>query len=174
LQHKSIVGFVSHCGLSSLAEAMDSNVPVICMAMGADQFVVRTRLKELNYPIPSIEGWHSKKEIRIRLKKLLDPSTNKKAKTILSEIWKTMNVVVGGNGAQRGADIIDLYVTTNPRYTTWSPDHDLNFLEKTNADIILAVLLVLYLIYKLLKILVCQILCCGLCCKKKKRKEKTN
>eukprot|EP01138_Halocafeteria_seosinensis_P002207 gb/GECG01002259.1/.p1 GENE.gb/GECG01002259.1/~~gb/GECG01002259.1/.p1 ORF type:complete len:567 (+),score=50.54 gb/GECG01002259.1/:1-1701(+) len=147
LSHKQVTGFITHGGMNSLAEAIYTQTPLLCMGLFNDQFdncrsaEDRGFGKALDYKA-SLTGSVEKLKmlLNVDLKRLIEQQAVKDA---LRRAW-IHNLAAGG--ASRSAQIIEATAEVGKEGLTryW---HFLPWYQKYNIDIIGTVTLLVLVIY---------------------------
>ena len=92
--------FITHGGSNSIHEGFINKVPMVVCPMAADQFVIASRMEELNAGVAFTDGKVTSDEIRIAVRRALEDQDIKKNIQRLSEGMKK------AGGARLAADII--------------------------------------------------------------------
>ncbi|KAL8534487.1 hypothetical protein ACS0TY_010486 [Phlomoides rotata] len=90
LSHKSVGGFVTHCGQSSVLEAVTFGVPMIGWPLYAEQRMNRVvMVEEMKVALPleeTVEGFVTAAELEKRVRGLMDSKTGKEIRRRVAEM----------------------------------------------------------------------------------------
>ncbi|KAK4359685.1 hypothetical protein RND71_021914 [Anisodus tanguticus] len=95
LQHKSIGGFVSHCGWSSFMESMKFGVPIIAMPMHIDQPMNARLVEYIGMGVEAVRDENGKlqsKEIEKVIRKVVVEESGEAVKEKARELSEKMNI----------------------------------------------------------------------------------
>lgn len=107
LRHKSVGGFVCHCGWNSILEAMRAGVPLVAWPLYAEQKMNRVYLVEgikVALPLKMREdGFVTAEELAERLSELMEEESGKKLREHVSAISESAAAAVTEGGSSRVA-----------------------------------------------------------------------
>lgn len=103
LSHDSVAGFVTHCGRSSILEAVSFGVPMIGWPMYAEQRMNRVfMVEEMKVALPleeAADGFVTAVELEKRVRELMDSKTGRAVRHRVAEMRKAAEVAVRENGS---------------------------------------------------------------------------
>ncbi|GFP81029.1 baicalein 7-o-glucuronosyltransferase, partial [Phtheirospermum japonicum] len=107
LSHDSVAGFVTHCGRSSILEALSFGVPMIGWPLYAEQRMNRVfMVEEMKVALPleeAADGFVTAAELEKRVRELMDSKNGRFVRNRVDEMNKAAKLAVQGNGSSLGA-----------------------------------------------------------------------
>lgn len=103
LSHDAVAGFVTHCGRSSILEAVSFGVPMIGWPIYAEQRMNRVfMVEEMKVALPLEEvagGFVTAGELEKRVRELMESKTGKAIRHRVTELKHAAAAAVGENGS---------------------------------------------------------------------------
>ncbi|KAL7094240.1 hypothetical protein ACP275_11G090300 [Erythranthe tilingii] len=104
LSHDSVAGFVTHCGRSSILEAISFGVPMIAWPMYAEQRMNRVfMVEEMKVALPlemaAEDGFVTAAELEKRVRELMDSKMGRSLRHRVVEMQKSAQLAVRENGS---------------------------------------------------------------------------
>ncbi|KAK4426847.1 Baicalein 7-O-glucuronosyltransferase [Sesamum alatum] len=103
LRHDSVAGFVTHCGRSSILEAVSLGVPMITWPLYAEQRMNRVfMVEEIKVALPleeTADGFVTAVELEKRVRELMDSKTGRAVRQRVAEMKSSAAAAVLENGS---------------------------------------------------------------------------
>ncbi|KAL8045113.1 hypothetical protein ABFX02_08G091500 [Erythranthe guttata] len=103
LSHDSVAGFVTHCGRSSILEAISFGVPMIAWPLYAEQRMNRVfMVEEMKVALPlemAADGFVTAAELAKRVRELMESKMGRAVRDRVVEMQKSAQLAVSENGS---------------------------------------------------------------------------
>ena len=136
LEHPSVVLAITHCGITSVQEALYNAVPVICFPSAYDQFDAALRLESQGLGIHFIPS-------QANVENIMKAVSTVKTDRYKDQVWKVSRLLRAGGGAKKGADLVELYAAVGHDHGIPSfVRYKWSWIQYYNVDVWLVIILV--------------------------------